>query len=91
MKYKLEGAVNAQRGAALQAALWGRGDMEDEDVGGFETVRDSTVAHIDIEGSGALRTLKKAALQMLVKVYPWVHMASEGAFTQKHCFVGWSL
>lgn len=65
--------------------------MEDEDVGGFETVRDSTVAHIDIEGSGALRTLKKAALQMLVKVYPWVHMASEGAFTQKHCFVGWSL
>jgi hypothetical protein len=65
--------------------------MEDEDFGGFETVRDSTVAHIDIEGSGGLRTLKRAALQMLVKVYPWVHMATEGAFTQNHCSGGWSL
>lgn len=65
--------------------------MEDEDIGGFETVRDSTVPHIEIEGSGVLQTLKRAALQMLVKVYPWVHMATEGAFTQNHCFSGWWL
>ncbi|KAG0586375.1 hypothetical protein KC19_2G085800 [Ceratodon purpureus] len=83
LKYKLEAAVNAQRGNALQAALWGRGDPEDEDYGDLEPIREADVPHSTqelIRSSASWREpFKQLVLRALVKCYPWVHAATEGA------------
>lgn len=80
LKYKLEAAVNAQRGTALQAALWGRGDLEDVDDGDVEPTREVEVLNNGQEGSrsGAAH-FKQLVIRALVKCYPWVHVATEGA------------
>lgn len=82
LKYKLEAAVNAQRGDALQAALWGRGDLEDEDVDSMEPPREVDNVHNEqvFFGSGTpwRERFKHIAIRALVKCYPWVHAATEG-------------
>lgn len=83
LKYKLEAAVNAQRGNALQAALWGRGDPEDEDFGDMEPIREVEILHDAQEGIRSSATwrepFKQLVVRALVKCYPWVHAATEGA------------
>jgi hypothetical protein len=82
LKYKLEAAVNAQRGNALQAALWGRGDPEDEDFGDMEPIREVEILHDAQEGIRSSATwrepFKQLVVRALVKCYPWVHAATEG-------------
>ena len=74
--------MNAQRGNALQAALWGRGDPEDEDFGDVEPIRE--VDNLQ-NGQEVIRSsvpwreqFKQLMLRALVKCYPWVHAATEG-------------
>lgn len=71
--------MNAQRGTALQAALWGRGDLEDVDDGDVEPTREVEVLNNGQEGSrsGAAH-FKQLVIRALVKCYPWVHVATEG-------------
>jgi peroxin-12 len=76
LKYKLEATVNAERGTALQAALWGRGDADDADVvGDLEPIRE-----VEPPSNGTVQlNIKQQLIRALVKCYPWVHAATEGA------------
>lgn len=79
LKYKLEAAVNAQRGTALQAALWGRGDPDDLDGGDVEPTREVEVLNNGQEGSrSATEHFKQLVIRAIVKCYPWVHAVTEG-------------
>jgi len=79
LKYKLEATVNAQRGTALQAALWGRGDPEDVDDVAVEPARVVEVVNSGQEGSRSVAgRFKQLVIQAVVKCYPWVHAATEG-------------
>lgn len=68
--------MNAQRGTALQAALWGRGGADDVEEWDAESSREVEVENNGQEGSRS--GIKQLVIRALVKCYPWVHAATEG-------------
>ncbi|XP_057863209.1 peroxisome biogenesis protein 12 isoform X2 [Cryptomeria japonica] len=79
-KSKLESLYKAQRGAMLQAALWGRGDSNMFEGDSFsDNVEDtSTISELQEQDTTRSNQIVKKMKAFLASCYPWIHATQEG-------------
>eukprot|EP01018_Ginkgo_biloba_P021343 Gb_06721 [translate_table: standard] len=78
-KSKLESAYNAQRGAMLQAALWGRGDADifEADFIAEQAETTNLITEVQHQQDSRSRRILKKMKTFLAGCYPWIHAANE--------------
>lgn len=79
-KSKMESVYIAQRGAMLQAALWGRGDpdMLDTDFSSDQAETASRISEVQEQDASHSPPLIKKMKAFLASCYPWIHATHEG-------------
>lgn len=79
-KSKLESLYKAQRGAMLQAALWGRGDSNILEGDSFSdnVEATSTISELQEQNTPPSNQIVKKVKAFLAGCYPWIHATHEG-------------